>query len=182
MGRPAKHDPEAVIKTICARIATGELVTDVAEELGVNLGQVWDWTDGDRGTKELSDLYARARIRQAHALAEKSMRIAEGTEGLTVAMRRAIDAYEEELQAKGTKGWKGIINSLNFARIQRDSLRVQTLKWFTSKIAPKLYGDKLDITSGDKPIVPQTMGVHFVSAPPAVDGSATASLPPGSPT
>lgn len=177
-GRPQEHDPDQIVRALCARISEGELVTDVAEELGVTKGQIWDWTDGDRGTKELSDLYARARIAQAHSLAEKALRIAEGSEAMTVAMRRAIESYEEELQSKGTRGWKGIINSLNFARIQRDSLRVQTLKWFTSKIAPRLYGDKLDITSGDKPIVPQTLGVHFVGAPSAATEDLKDAVPP----
>ncbi len=33
---------------------------------------------------------------------------------------------------------------------QRDRLRVDTRKWFLSKVAPKIYGDKLDITSDNK--------------------------------
>jgi hypothetical protein len=31
---------------------------------------------------------------------------------------------------------------------QRDRLRVDTRKWYLSKVAPKIYGDKLDFTSG----------------------------------
>ena len=34
----------------------------------------------------------------------------------------------------------------------RSRLRVDTRKWYLSKIMPKKYGDKLDITSGNKPI------------------------------
>jgi len=42
--------------------------------------------------------------------------------------------------------------------VQRDRLRVDTRKWYLSKIVPKKYGDKLDLTSkGEKlptPIIP----------------------------
>lgn len=31
-------------------------------------------------------------------------------------------------------------------------LRVDTRKWYLSKVMPKKYGDKLDVTSGNKPI------------------------------
>lgn len=32
--------------------------------------------------------------------------------------------------------------------VQRDRLRVDTRKWYLSKVVPKKYGDKLDMTSG----------------------------------
>ena len=35
---------------------------------------------------------------------------------------------------------------------QRNRLRVDTRKWLMSKHKPKKYGDKIDMTSGDKPI------------------------------
>jgi hypothetical protein len=31
---------------------------------------------------------------------------------------------------------------------QRDRLRVDTRKWYLSKVAPKIYGDKFDFTTG----------------------------------
>lgn len=33
--------------------------------------------------------------------------------------------------------------------VRRDRLRVDTRKWFASKVAPKLYGDKVQHTGGD---------------------------------
>lgn len=36
--------------------------------------------------------------------------------------------------------------------VQRDRLRVDTRKWYLSKIMPKKFGEKLDVTSGNKPI------------------------------
>ena len=32
--------------------------------------------------------------------------------------------------------------------VQRDRLRIDTRKWYLSKIMPKKYGDKMDVTSG----------------------------------
>lgn len=52
-----------------------------------------------------------------------------------------------ERNAKEDKGWVA-----NGEHIQRSRLRVDTRKWFLSKVLPKLYGDKLDITSDHKPL------------------------------
>ena len=58
--------------------------------------------------------WARARIEQAHSLADEAIRIS-----------------NEELPPE------------DMAAVQRNRLRVDTLKWYCSKVAPKLYGDKL---------------------------------------
>jgi hypothetical protein len=36
--------------------------------------------------------------------------------------------------------------------VQRDRLRIDTRKWLLSKLEPKKYGDKVDVTSGNEPI------------------------------
>lgn len=36
--------------------------------------------------------------------------------------------------------------------VMRDRLRIDTRKWYLSKVLPKKFGDKLDVTSGNKPI------------------------------
>lgn len=41
---------------------------------------------------------------------------------------------------------------VDHAVVQRDRLRVDSRKWLLSKLQPKKYGDKVDITSGDKPL------------------------------
>lgn len=38
--------------------------------------------------------------------------------------------------------------------VQRDRLRVDTRKWYLSKVMPKKYGDKIDMTSGGDKIQP----------------------------
>jgi ArsR family metal-binding transcriptional regulator len=45
--------------------------------------------------------------------------------------------------------------------VSRDRLRVDTRKWYLSKVLPKVYGDKLDVTSDGKalptPIIPANL-------------------------
>jgi hypothetical protein len=43
------------------------------------------------------------------------------------------------------------------AEVQRDRLRIDSRKWLLSKLHPKKYGDKVDITSGDKPFETPTI-------------------------
>ena len=71
-------------------------------------------------TPELSTLYARAREDQAHAIAEEAITLADSVRGGT----------SEEVQAV--------------------RLAVDTRKWMASKIAPRHYGEKFDMTSGGK--------------------------------
>ena len=61
-----------------------------------------------------ADRYACARIEQAHVLAD-----------------RAIEIADEPV----TPG--------DMAAVQRNRLRVDTIKWLCSKIAPKLYGERI---------------------------------------
>lgn len=39
--------------------------------------------------------------------------------------------------------------------VQRDRLRTDVRKWWLSKALPKKYGDKMDLTTGGKPLVVQ---------------------------
>ena len=41
--------------------------------------------------------------------------------------------------------------------VQRDRLRLDTRKWYLSKIMPKKYGDKVDVTSGGEKIKGNTI-------------------------
>jgi hypothetical protein len=38
--------------------------------------------------------------------------------------------------------------------VNRDKLRVDSRKWLLAKLHPKKYGDKIDMTSGNKPLTP----------------------------
>lgn len=67
--------------------------------------------------------YAQAKARQADFLAEEMMEIADETTGLQ-----------------------------NNAEIQAARLRVDTRKWIASKLKPKKYGERVDLTTGGEPL------------------------------
>ena len=48
----------------------------------------------------------------------------------------------------------------NHEKINRDRLRVDSRKWIMSKLYPRKYGDKVDVTSGGKPIA-EKVSVEF---------------------
>jgi hypothetical protein len=98
------------MREVCERIGEGETVLEVAFSLAVSPKLVYRWG----AQPEYRDTYTRARIYQAHALAERALKIA----------RTPTDSLVE---------------------VARMRVEVDTIKWFTSKIAPKLYGDKLHI-------------------------------------
>ena len=62
------------------------------------------------------------------------------------------EQYDEARRCQAEKLFDELINIADTGEdVQRDRLRVDTRKWFLSKVAPKVYGEKLDLTSdGDK--------------------------------
>lgn len=89
--------------------------------------------------------YARAREAQADAMLEEIMEIAdEGTN----------DTYEDENGNERT----------NQDVIARSRLRVDARKWAMSKMAPKKYGDKLELSGDpDAPVV-TSIAIRYVDA------------------
>ena len=77
--------------------------------------------------------YARAQTVRAEREFEDILAIADDQEG---------DVYLDEHGNQLT----------NHNVIQRARLRVDARKWRLAKMQPKKYGDKVDLTSGDKPI------------------------------
>lgn len=127
-------------RQLCERVSLGETVSDVCAELQIARSTPWRWAEDDAAFR---NSYARARELQAHALAEQTMQIAAGNDGLTQAWERGIEAAADELEKSGNKQWRKVVNALENGLVQRNRLRVDTLKWFTSKLAPKLYGEKI---------------------------------------
>jgi hypothetical protein len=77
--------------------------------------------------REFVQQYARARELQADYHIDEIVEIAD-------------DSTNDYMQDKDSAGYK-----LNGEHIQRARLRVDTRKWVASKLAPKKYGDKLDL-------------------------------------
>jgi hypothetical protein len=105
-----RSDQRTRVQTDIIRgISDGETKLSVCRALGINPRTVTRWIDRD---PVFAERYRRARVEQAHALAD-----------------RAIEIANEP--------------TTDMAAVQRNRLRVDTIKWFCSEIAPKLYGDRV---------------------------------------
>lgn len=135
-GRPREHDRVAIVTAVCEQISNGALVKDACKEAGITTKSLREWTR----QSELGALYARAREEQASAFAEQALSIAHGNdednEARVAQMVEAVHGADEADK-------RAVLNALLRESVQRDRLRVDTLKWTASKLAPRLYGEKL---------------------------------------
>jgi hypothetical protein len=133
MGRPSLYTPE-LATSICARLVSGESLRAICEPDDMpaeSTVRLWN-TDNVNG---FAAQYARAREGQADFLAEEIIAIAD--DGTNDWMERRSEA---EKGAGVMTGWV-----VNGEHVNRSRLRVDARKWFASKVAPKKYGDKLDV-------------------------------------
>jgi hypothetical protein len=124
-GRPSKYSKK-LGKTICYRLSKGESLLDICEEEDYPAAEtVYRWLlREDLG--EFRNSYERARATQA-------------------------EIYFERLDKMALLSSQEIVggdDKADNARVQARRLQVDTLKWRLSKMLPKKYGDKLDLTSG----------------------------------
>lgn len=83
-----------------------------------------------RDDNEFREEYTRARELQAHRMAEEIFSIADDSSG------DQVTRYKED----GTE-----YKATDHDNINRARLRVDTRKWYLSKVLPKLYGDKIEV-------------------------------------
>lgn len=120
---------------ICAAIAEGlSLRKACALDIeGPKPATVCDWVLRDEnGT--FAEQYTRARQLQAQLLADEILEIADDG-------RNDVIEVEEN-------GKKRI--ETNWDCIHRSRIRVDTRKWYLSKVLPKIYGDKIALEHGGK--------------------------------
>lgn len=114
---------QAIADEICERIAKGESLRKICEAERDDFiparSTVFKWLES---TPSFADQYASARARQADHYADEIIEIADAPNMTT------NPSGEPELRDPA-----------------RDRLRVDARKWVASKLAPKKYGDKLDI-------------------------------------
>lgn len=132
MGRPSKYSEELVDR-ICEEIATSDKglhrICENPDYPSVTLLMRW-LSDGKHSY--FVEQYARAKQLQAEYLEDQLLKIADDSSG---------DAIMTE---------NGVIENREF--VNRSRLRIDTRKWLMSKLLPKKYGDKLDVTSDGKAI------------------------------
>ncbi len=124
-GRPSLYT-EALAAKICQRLAEGETLRSICRDKAMpNKATVLRWL-ADKKKAEFRDQYAHARDMQADALFDEALEIADDASG------------DWTVDKDGKK-------VLDHENIQRSRLRVDTRKWAAGTMAPKKYGDKLDL-------------------------------------
>lgn len=139
IGRPSIYTPELAAE-ICRRLSLGETLRAICrEDAFPNITTVMDWNLHDK--EGFSKQYARARAAQAEHLFDELLEIAD-------------DGTNDWVEKKGdTPGY-----DFNGEHYQRSRLRVDTRKWYLSKVLPKKYGDKLDLTTAGKELPAPILG------------------------
>jgi hypothetical protein len=154
-GRPSSFT-QAVADTICSRLADGQSLREICRDDGIPpQATVFRWLDDNQIFREQ---YARARAAQADRFAEEILEIAD--DGQNDWMDRQVG--EETIRVP------------DHEHINRSKLRVDARKWLMSKMAPKKYGDKLDIEHSGKdgaPLIP-AINVTIGSAEPSPSSKA----------
>ncbi len=127
-GRPSRYTDQVVAK-ICKRLAEGESLRKVCMDTSMPaISTVMGWlSDGKHS--EFLEQYACARELQADTLFDEALEIADET---------SEDWTTTETGAR----------VLDHEHVQRSRLRVDTRKWAAGKLAPKRYGDKLQVGGG----------------------------------
>jgi len=132
----------SILNTICENIESGlSLRKALLLDNMPDATTFYAWIDED---EEKSKQYARATQLRAELIFEDILYIADDTSRDT----KTVDL-------DGVK-----IEQVNHEVINRSRLRVDARKWMLSKMMPKKYGDKLDVTSkGDKIQTQQIVGM-----------------------
>lgn len=141
-GRPTVYT-KPIAHEICARMAKGDSLREICRTDGMpDESTIRAWAVDDR--EGFYPQYARARQIRALHWADDILAISDDGSG---------DTWTDD---DGNE-------RVNHDHIQRSKLRVDTRKWLLSKVLPKIYGDKLEI-SGDP-----TNPVRFI-----IEGAPTA--------
>lgn len=116
-----KHDREAISAIVLEEMSNGLSTFKACEKAGVPHSTFMLWLRDDT---ELANSYARAREDLIERIANEVIELSDADVGLL---------------PDGKKDW---------AAVQKHKLQVDTRKWLLSKLAPKKYGDKIEL-SGD---------------------------------
>jgi hypothetical protein len=139
------HDRAELGRQLCERIARGELVSRVCADLKLDVSTPWRWGEDD---EEFRKAYARARELQAHAVAEQAIEAAHGMDDYAEAVELVLEREEatlEDMEPRERMAHQSFLNSLRHSAVQRDKLRVDTLKWTAAKLAPRHYSDRQQV-------------------------------------
>lgn len=129
-GRPSSFNQQ-IADTICERLADGESLRTICQsEEMPHRATVFRWL-ADEARKDFRDQYARAREAQADLLVDELRDIADTPQLGTKTVSKATGTEITEADM-----------------IEHRRLQVDARKWLAGKLAPKKYGDKMDVEHG----------------------------------
>lgn len=132
MGRPSDFTQE-LGDDICARLAQGESLRSVCRsETMPSLASIFNWF---RSHPDFLEQYTRAKEASAEAMYEDLAELGD-------------DAIQYAQTLKGPQ---------SSAVVQAVKLKADNLKWSMSKMKPKKYGEKVDLTSAGEAIKGNTI-------------------------
>lgn len=118
-------NPEAAIADLCTHVVEGGHSAEFCRSKGLNYPTLLHWLNAD---KTRFELYARAREDRADKIADE------------------IVAISDEVDVSTKYDGEDVRLALDAAAVARNRLRVDARKWVASKLKPRVYGDKLDVT------------------------------------
>ena len=127
---PEKPKIEAVFEDICSRVSAGELLTVICESYGFTRAWFYLWLNRD--SKRVV-AYARARIEQQHAWADEIVTLAD----------------KSRVGNKVTEKGDGTVETVTADMVERSKLQIESRKWLMARLAPKVYGDKIEHSGPD---------------------------------
>jgi hypothetical protein len=162
-GRPSKYTEE-IAQEILRRISSGESLRAICKSDHLPAeATIRDWIVQDR-PPGISAQYAHARNLGLDCMADRMLEIAETP---TIGEKRTTKA-------------DGSVEITTGDTVDRSRLAVDAIKWQLSKMAPKRYGDRIEI-AGDKenPLEVNVQGVELLKA--RIDSLVARSRPPADP-
>lgn len=136
-----------IVRTICERMAEGKSLRQATMNNDpVSKSTFLRWCDGN---KKIADQYARALEARTDVLADEILDISDDS---------SKDTLHGEFGPYENKEW-----------VNRSKLRVESRKWLLSKMMPRRYGDKMDVTTNGKdiPTAPPVFNSYGGSPPMA---------------
>lgn len=134
MGRPSIYTPE-LAHSICEQLVEGKSLRAICRQDGMPaIATIFKWMHDIPG---FSEQYARAKEEQADTLADEIIDIADESDTVVKDMGDGMTAVVFDSTA-----------------VARNRLRVDARKWVASKLKPKKYSDKMELSgNADSPLV-----------------------------
>ena len=132
---PGSEDRAKISAMVLAGMRGGLSAFKSCQAAGVPHSTFLTWVNQDTS---LADNYAHAREDLIERMASEVMELADS---------------EVPETGDGKKDWQAI---------QKHKLQVDTRKWLLSKLAPKKYGDKLEVSGDEKFPIAMGITVNFV--------------------